>query len=50
MAANLDLFRMHLHGQSNANTKLDFGLPLSTAIKLYMGEYNDKIISQATLT
>ena len=32
MAANLDLFRVHLHRQPNANTKLDLCLPLLTAI------------------
>ena len=28
MAANLDLFRMHLHRQPNANTKLDLRSPI----------------------
>ena len=28
MAANLDLFRMHLHRQHNANTKLDLKSPI----------------------
>ena len=32
MAANLDLVRMHLHRQPNANTKLYLRSPLSTAI------------------
>ena len=27
MAANLDLFRMHLHRKPNANTKLDLRSP-----------------------
>ena len=28
MVANLDLFRMHLHRQPNANTKLDLRSPI----------------------
>ena len=28
MAANLDLFRMYLHRQPNANTKLDLRAPI----------------------
>ena len=36
MAANLDLFGMHLHRQPNANTKLDLRSSLSTAINFGM--------------
>ena len=40
MAANLDLFRMHLHRQPNANTKLDLQSPIvdrdNTRILIYM--------------
>ena len=47
MAANLDLFRMHLHRKPNANTKLDLWSPIVDRNKIFESriDYKGNLLS-----
>ena len=46
MAANLDLFRMHLHRQLKSNTELDLQSPIVDRNKLYTTRYRYSVCAK----